>query len=543
MKKTVLLLSGLLLSSLSFSQTLTFAPVNDYPTLIANIFGVQCEGVSNVQVTAHPQSIGRFENGQSFGLSSGLAMTTGVLFQANQPNTNFLSADNGFPQDTDIYNYGVANGQTPVNFNACVVEFDFNPQVSDSVKFKYILASEEYPEYSPSAYTDRFLFLVSENGNPSQNVALLPDGITLVEINTVNPSVNSQYYFNNSIGPNAATFAFDGYTVTFEAKFFAQIGSTYHIKLVIADVADAIYDSAIFLDEQDTYNDIHGDLTINGQLATGTIDVFSFLQDTILATPIAVIPVTNGSYLADSLPSGLYHVRFTPDPILFPTTAPFYYTNGDTWSTATAVALPCFLDSAGISLSPFNVQNGSGTISGMVTIDTSYNKAVTEPLANALLKLIDNGNGDVVGFTYSDVNGLYTFNQISTGSYSIIMDVPYIPQLNDHTIQVIDGQNIVGADFEVLTDGIHAIDNVQLSLNEEQAAFIKMYPNPATTELTVINASGSNLQYSIYGLNGLLILEGTINIGSNKIDVNDLNNGFYMIKTGDSDVRKISIQK
>ena len=107
MKLVYLLISLLTIISLNVnSQTIEYAPVTDYPTLIANIFGVQCEGVSNVQVQAHQMAIGRFENGQGLGLTSGLAMTTGFLVGSNTPSGNFNSYANGFPMDMDIYNFG-----------------------------------------------------------------------------------------------------------------------------------------------------------------------------------------------------------------------------------------------------------------------------------------------------------------------------------------------------------------------------------------------------------------------------------------------------
>lgn len=532
-----------LITFTSYSQTLEFTPVTDYPTLIANIFGVQCEGVSNVNVISHPQAIGRFENAQFLGLNSGLVMATGIQSNPTLPAGAFSSTAIGTPSDQDIFNWGVSNGQNPNNFDACVVEFDFTPQITDTIRFHYILASEEYPEYAPSAYTDRFLFLVSENGGTNQNVAILPGTPITVEINTVNASNNPQYYVDNLNGPNGQYFIYDGYTVPFEAKFHAQVGSTYHIKLVVADVADDIYDTAIFLDEQGTFNDIHGDLTINGQPAEGTIEVFNFLGDTLLATPVEVIPVTNGSYLTDSLPSGYYHVRFTPDPALFPTTAPFYYIDGDTWSSATAIGLPCFLDSAGISLSPFNVQNGTGTINGTVTIDTSYQKSSVEPLENALLKLIDNATNLTVDFTYSDVNGMYQFTQVSAGDYSILIDVPYIPQLDTHAINILDGQIILGADFEVALDGIHALDNLALSLEENQLVNIQLYPNPVKSELSIVNPSNEALNYEIYEMNGSLVSTGILSAGVTKINLAFLDNGVYLIKSNQTSVRRIVIQK
>src|SRR5690606_20391596 len=155
------------------------------------------------------------------------------------------------PGDYDIIQYGNLTGQGASSHDAIAVHFDFTPIVSDTIRFNYIFASEEYPEYSNTTYNDRFLFLVPENGGIPVNIANVTGTRITVEINSINQYVNPQYYIDNMGGPNSANFVFDAYTVPLQAKFYAQVGNTYHIKLVISDVSDGVYDSAIFLDEQE----------------------------------------------------------------------------------------------------------------------------------------------------------------------------------------------------------------------------------------------------------------------------------------------------
>jgi hypothetical protein len=253
---TIFSLLGITISfnSSLFAQQISFAPVDNLEVLITNVFGIQCEGVTNVQMIGSPLQIGRFENGGALGLSSGLVMSTGLVENSGQPSSTFSSNGLGTPGDTDIEVFGAAAGQFESNYDACAVIFNFQPLANGDISFTYIFASEEYPEFSGSAFTDRFLFLVSENGGPYQNIAFIPGTTTPVEINTVNQFTNNQYYVDNELGPNAATFVFDGYTVPLTASFTAQLGSTYTIKLVIADVSDGVFDSAIFLDEQKTHH-------------------------------------------------------------------------------------------------------------------------------------------------------------------------------------------------------------------------------------------------------------------------------------------------
>lgn len=542
MKKLFTLLVVTLLSTSIFSQTIQFSPISNLDMMIANIFGVQCDGVSNVQMVAVPQQIGRFENGGILGLNSGLVLSTGIITGSQQPSSVFNNTFLGTSGDVDIANFGSLAGQNPTNYDACIVEFDFTPTLSDTISFTYVLASEEYPEYANSSFTDRFLFLVSSNNGPYSNIAFLPGTTIPVEINSVNATVNPQYYIDNLLGPNAGNFVFDAYTTPFLAKFFAQTGVTYHIKLVIADVSDSSFDSAIFLDEQESYNDINGLLTVNNSPAEGTLEVFNFVTDTLLAQPVQTIAVTNGTYLADSLQTGMYHVRFTPNPALFPGVAPLYYTNGDTWATATAIGLPCFLNSGNISLDTLSALSGSGVITGNIIIDTSYLKSPTVAFENALVKLYNQSN-QVIAFTYSDVNGNYQFTSVPTGVYSIKLDVPYIPQVNVHSISLVGNDVIIGADFSILSDGIIANDNLELGVNEVVQYAVEMYPNPAKDKVVFSNDSNSPISYELITINGMIIQKGSIGIGKSTLDVQNLSEGMYFVNIGGKELRKLVVKK
>ena len=542
MKKLFTLLVVTLLSTSIFSQTIQFSPISNLDMMIANIFGVQCDGVSNAQMVAVPQQIGRFENGGILGLNSGLVLSTGIITGSQQPSSVFNNTFLGTSGDVDIANFGSLAGQNPTNYDACIVEFDFTPTLSDTISFTYVLASEEYPEFANSSYTDRFLFLVSSNNGPYTNIAFLPGTTIPVEINSVNATVNPQYYIDNLLGPNAGNFVFDAYTTPFLAKFFAQTGVTYHIKLVIADVSDSSFDSAIFLDEQESYNDINGLLTVNNSPAEGTLEVFNFVTDTLLAQPVQTIAVTNGTYLADSLQTGMYHVRFTPNPALFPGVAPLYYTNGDTWATATAIGLPCFLNSGNISLDTLSALSGSGVITGNIIIDTSYLKSPTVAFENALVKLYNQSN-QVIAFTYSDVNGNYQFTSVPTGVYSIKLDVPYIPQVNVHSISLVGNDVIIGADFSILSDGIIANDNLELGVNEVVQYAVEMYPNPAKDKVVFSNDSNSPISYELITINGMIIQKGNIGIGKSTLDVQNLSEGMYFVNIGGKELRKLVVKK
>jgi hypothetical protein len=529
-------------TQLASAQPIAYSSISNVDMLVANIFGVQCEGVSNVQVNGAPFAVGRFDNGQAVNLNSGMILSTGMLNYAYQNSGQFASYPIGSPGDIDIINYGNLSGSGAASFDAVSVEFDFEPLITDTIRFTYVFASEEYPEYSNSTFNDRFMFLVSENGNTPQNIAQVPGTSTAVEINSINQLVNSMYYVDNLAGPAWSWFVFDGYTVPLEAKFYAQIGSTYHIKLVISDISDAIFDSAILLDEQESYNDIEGQLTVNGLPAEGVIEVFNFVEDTLLAAPVQTIPVSAGTYLADSLTSGMYHVRFTPDPILFPGAVPLYFQTGSSWSTADPIGLPCYLNNADIDADTVNGFDGSATIFGNIVIDTSYLKSLTEPFEGAYVKLIDQSSGETVAFAFTDVNGDYALTGVPDGTFGIILDVPYIPQAETHVLTIENGISGEGFDYAILTDGIFINGEGTLDVATQELVQYSIHPNPVNENLFVTIAGTDDQLVRVLTLNGQLIQSQVVSAGVQTVSTKTLLNGVYLVQVGNAQPQRLVVQ-
>ena len=224
--------------------------------LVQNVLLGNGVTVSNITYNGFPASIGSFTAVNSnLGLSSGVVLTTGtILDNGSGPhgpnNSDGAGMDNGAP------GYGplgpIAGAQT---FNAAVLEFDFVPY-SDSVRFKYVFASEEYLEYVNTGFNDAFAFFISGPGiTGQQNIALLPNGQT-VEIDNVHSAgsningdsfgpVNQQFYVNNT---NGNTIQYDGFTSVLTAESSVTCGETYHLIIAIADAGDEIFDSGIFLE-------------------------------------------------------------------------------------------------------------------------------------------------------------------------------------------------------------------------------------------------------------------------------------------------------
>src|SRR3990167_397836 len=96
MKSSTLLTRSLLAGFALFAgiqttqaQAISYSSIaNNVDMLVANIFGVQCEGVTNVQINGAPYAVGRFDNGQGVGLNSGMMLSTGYLNYSYMPVSN-----------------------------------------------------------------------------------------------------------------------------------------------------------------------------------------------------------------------------------------------------------------------------------------------------------------------------------------------------------------------------------------------------------------------------------------------------------------------
>jgi gliding motility-associated-like protein len=155
--------------------------------------------------------------------------------------------------------------------DAAVLEFDFVVS-SDSLKFNYVFASNEYPSYTCTNFNDAFGFFLSGPGitgpftDDAINIALIPGTDIPVAINTVNGGAatgggdpatceaanpnwieDSQYFVDNG-GLPTGDVQFPGMTVTLTAEAAVLCGEEYHIKLAIGDAFDGALDSGVFLE-------------------------------------------------------------------------------------------------------------------------------------------------------------------------------------------------------------------------------------------------------------------------------------------------------
>jgi len=219
--------------------------------LVENIVG---EGVQyyNVQYQGAEEAKGMFTNGYStnIGIDAGIILTSGYASIMQGPNFNTgATGSNGMPGDATLT--GLSGQST---YDASILQFDFVPE-SDTLKFRYVFGSEEYPEYVIALYNDIFGYFVT-GPNPDggeyndKNVAIVPGSdpelpVAIATINNVIPSYE-EYYVDNTGG---LTIEYDGFTVVLTAFIKVVACEEYHIKMAIADSGDGILDSGVVLEE------------------------------------------------------------------------------------------------------------------------------------------------------------------------------------------------------------------------------------------------------------------------------------------------------
>ncbi len=248
------------------SGQLLIDPNYDAVTLVRDVFaGGRCETIFNIAPIGAAAGIGFFSGGEDIvGFDRGIILSTGQVTDAVGPNQSRQTGTDpleGQTGDIDLQFIAEENIYDRVG-----LEFDFIPLNSEIV-FRYVFASEEYCEFVGSEFNDVFGFFVSgpglEGGFSSNaiNAALVPNTPLAVSINTINHTTNSEYYIPNErsadqtlcnlpqvVNPLLEFIEYDGLTVVLTARLSLIPCETYHIRLVIADVGDEAYDSAVLLE-------------------------------------------------------------------------------------------------------------------------------------------------------------------------------------------------------------------------------------------------------------------------------------------------------
>lgn len=326
--------SQLQAQSISVNDTRT---ATELVSLLSN--NSSCIETNNVNVTGDNFSTGKNSYGSFTNSSSGFPFQSGVVlstWSSKQSEGPFVrnqgDGSNLWLGDPDLDRALNIN-----SINATVLEFDFTP-LTNNISFNYFFASNEYQDNFPCEYSDGFAFLIKEKGSTAayQNLAVIPNTTIPVSSTNIHPAIsfmddrtlktceasNESYFgqYNNSLNNNSP-INYAGQTKVLNATATVVAGTTYHIKLVIADDRVNYYDSAIFIEAGSFNSKI--DLGTDRLLATNNAVCFG--EDYIIETKlpasytykwykdgILLTSENNPSYTVKS--PGIYKVEVTLNP-------------------------------------------------------------------------------------------------------------------------------------------------------------------------------------------------------------------------------------
>lgn len=230
-------------SNICFAQII----VTPFPTVqtITPLLQGRNTIISNVVINCSNQAIALIDaTNSNLGIGNALALSTGSIYDMATPNNSPSTSSNwGLPGDTDLA--AITSNTFNNSYDACIVEFDAVPAYNN-INFKFVFASEDYPENLNPAYQDNCGVFISGNGiTGKKNLALVPGTSTPVNAASVNATTNASLFIDNTGG---STFQYDGFTTIIKGSVATVPQSTYHFKIGIVDLGDVAYDSGLLID-------------------------------------------------------------------------------------------------------------------------------------------------------------------------------------------------------------------------------------------------------------------------------------------------------
>lgn len=258
-----------MLLSLIFKESsaqLQIRTEKNFTKLVNNVLVSSGVTIRNVIFRGDTSAIGIFNaQNTNLGIDSGIIISTGNVYNAIGPSSNNANTVASGTGDGDL-NSILTQGITK---DAASLQFEFSP-ASNTVKFKIVFASEEYPEFVDEPFNDVFgIFLSGPGITGKQNVANIPGTSSPISIKSINTISNANLYIDNSSG---TSLAYDGFTTVIEivAENLTAC-EPYVIKFAIADVEDQAYDSGIFIEALSFKSETTTDATISKLRPTGSI--------------------------------------------------------------------------------------------------------------------------------------------------------------------------------------------------------------------------------------------------------------------------------
>ncbi len=238
-------------------------------------------------------AIGSFTNGAAtnLGINEGIVLSTGNVSEIPGNATDTISTKLNFPGSFPLKRLLLPGSDL---FDETALSIDFI-SYTDSVKFNFVFASEEFPPFDAHSDRDVFGFFITGD-NPlggrydSVNIALFPGTNIDIKIDSFAKPAYSQYYIPNNTG---SSIKFNGFTKVLTAKCKVVPCQTYNLKLTVGDAKTYLFDSGIFL-EASSFSSQHKTITVKGANGPNImyekcgISSFIFNRDYVTSIPETV---------------------------------------------------------------------------------------------------------------------------------------------------------------------------------------------------------------------------------------------------------------
>jgi gliding motility-associated-like protein len=252
------------------------------PELVTEVFlGSECAYVDNVEwVTGTNSGTGSMQNGIGYWESNGSSFEfvepDGTIYQSGivllsgdaetdvpGPNDSTIFGNWSHPAtktllENVLNQYDEFAGNPAITYGHTSIKFDFSPLVDlpeGTTLFKFLFASEEYgtPGFECN-FSDVFAFILTdlETGD-YWNLAVLPDGTTLILVTNIHPdggvcgAANEEYFgqYNGMLSP----INFNGQTVKMDAILPVALVAEheYSMQMIVANEGDNSWSSGVFL--------------------------------------------------------------------------------------------------------------------------------------------------------------------------------------------------------------------------------------------------------------------------------------------------------
>jgi hypothetical protein len=273
-------------------------------TMAQTIFGSQTT-IVRASYTGDSRSSGTYSNGDALSPeatpgNSGIILSTGQVRDFTQSNgdpnrSTSTSTDTSGPNNNALFN-ALAGTNT---YDAAWLDVDFIP-TTNVITMQFVFASDEYPEYINTQFND--VVGVWVNGT----VVPLAIGNGQISVNNVNNVTTQNLYVNNT--NDAYNTEMDGFTVTMSLVMNVNPGVVNSIRIGIADVGDAQYDSNLLIAADSVQTRLVALDDIQTLIPTGakTLDVLEndvhLPGASLVITHLNGVPVVAGQII--TLPSG-----------------------------------------------------------------------------------------------------------------------------------------------------------------------------------------------------------------------------------------------